>query len=99
MLTRNERERLEREWSSDDRSMAGFARLLKGAVLSIMIAGLLWIAGTGERADNGRQATAGARFIAHGDGTATRLGQQAYDERRAQWEGKPATPLKQAASQ
>ena len=58
MLTREERRKLEAEWSADDRSIASFARLLKTAVLSIVVLGLLWIAGTGERPESGREATA-----------------------------------------
>ena len=94
MLTREERRKLEAEWSADDRSVASFARLLKTAVLSIVVLGLLWIAGTGERPESGRDATAA---VAQGDGAAMRASQQVYEERRAQWEGKPAQSLKQAS--
>ena len=98
MLTREERRKLEAEWSADDRSIASFARLLKGAVLSIVVLGLLWIAGTGERPESGREATAaGAAAVAQGDGAAMRASQQVYEERRAQWKGTPAQSLKQAS--
>lgn len=95
MLTRDERRQLEAEWSSDDRSIAKFARLLKTVVLSIMVVGLLWIAGTGERIDNAQQAASNAPSMGQGDGSAMRASQQAFDERRAQWEGKT---VKQATS-
>ena len=98
MLTRDERRKLEAEWSADDRSIASFGRLLKSAVLSIVVLGLLWIAGTGERPEGGREATtAGAAAVAQGDGAAMRASQQVYEERRVQWEGKPAQSLKQAS--
>lgn len=101
MLTREQRRQLEAEWSSDDRSIASFARLLKTTVLSVMVLGLVWIAGSADRHDNGQQAAvANTPSISHAqsDGSAMRASRQAFDERRAQWEGKAAKPLKQAAS-
>jgi hypothetical protein len=99
MLTRYERRKLEAEWSSDDRSIANYARLIKTAVLSIMVLGVLWIAGTGERSDNAqRNAAAGATTAAQGDGASMRASQQAYDERRAQWKVKSAEAVQQAKS-
>jgi hypothetical protein len=96
MLTREQRRQLEAEWSSDDRSIARFARLLKSGVLGIMVLGLLWIAGTGERQELEQQAAAPISRM-QSDGSAMRASQQVYDERRAQWEGKPAS-LQRAAS-
>ena len=99
MLTRDERRQLEAEWSSDDRSIANYARLIKTAVLAIMVIGLLWIAGPGERSDNvQREVAAGAASVAQGDGAAVRASQQTYDERRAQWEGKSTKAVQQAKS-
>jgi|SRR6185436_7381036 hypothetical protein len=101
MLTREQRRQLEAEWSTDDRSMAKFARLLKASVLVVVFVGLACIAGTGERRDEGPQAAAvnpASATRMEGDGSAMRASRQAYDERRAQWEGKPAQPLQRAAS-
>ena len=98
MLTRDERRNLEAEWSSDERSIARYARLMKTAVLSLMVIGLLWIAGTGERPDNAQREAAAGAAMAQGDSASMRASQQAFDERRAQWEGKPAKPLQQAKS-
>jgi len=99
MLTRQERRNLEAEWSFDDRSIASYARLIKTAVLSIMVVGLLFIAGTSQRADNTQQAAAiGAPAVTHGEGSAVRASQQAFDERRTQWAGKSAKAMQQAAT-
>ena len=56
MVTRDERRQLEAEWSSDDRLIASFARVIKTVVLMVIVVGLLWIAATGERPDNAQQA-------------------------------------------
>src|SRR5690349_16848098 len=100
MLTHKERQQLEAQWSPEERLMAKFARLLGASVLSVMIVGLAWIAGTAER-DDGQQAAAFAPAAVtrmESDGSAMRASQQTYDERRAQWEGKPAQAMQQAAS-
>ena len=99
MVTRGERRQLEAEWSADERSIVKYGRLLKMGVLSVAVLGMVWIAGTAGRQEIGQQAGADASITRlQGDGKAVRASQQVYDKRRAQWEGKPATPLQQAAS-
>jgi hypothetical protein len=58
MLTQEQRRQLEAEWSSDERAIASYARLLKAAVLSLMLLGLVWIGATAEPLDNVEQSAA-----------------------------------------
>ena len=58
MLTHEQRRKLEAEWSSDDRSIAAYARLLKASVLLVLVLGLVWIAGSGDGPGNAQQASA-----------------------------------------
>ena len=98
MLTREQRQQLEAEWSADEQSIVRYARLLKMGVLSVVVLGVVWIAGTADRQETGQQAGAGASITRlQSEGSAVRASQQVADERRAQWEGKPGRS-QQAAS-
>ena len=99
MLTREQRQQLEAEWSADELSIVRYARLLKMGVLSVAVLGLVWIAGTADRQETGQQAAAGVSITRlQSEGSAVRASRQVADERRAQREGNPAARLQQAAS-
>ena len=99
MLTREQRQQLEAEWSADEQSIVRYGRLLKMGVLSVVALGVVWIGGTADRQETGQQAGAGAAITRlQSEGSAVRASQQVADERRAQREGRPAAQLQQAAS-
>jgi len=101
MLTQEQRRKLEAEWSSDDRSILAFARLLKCTVLFVLVLGLVWIGGSGNGPGTAQQASAAnAPYAAPpaDAGSAMQASRQAFDARQAQWDRSPATRQQKSAS-
>jgi len=99
MITREQRRKLEAEWSSEDQSIATLARLIKGTVLGLLVLGLTFAVAGQDNAGRAHDAaaTGAAQAAVKVESSSVRAAQQVFAERRAQWEQLSAAPRKTAS--